>query len=123
MINNQINYIWFISSTVMNKFHYHQNILLYISKNIFPLLLPFFFLSDQNIERFRSLCLTFIPLSFFVCLVICLVVCVSLLLYFLLYFMMKKQKLKCFFFFFCVYHKIIAFFFHIKIKQRFFLST
>jgi len=121
MINNKINYIWFI--LLMDNCHYHQNILLCINKtkqktkknrySLFPFGPSFSFLGDEKSNAFRSLRLTFIGLFYFC--VSCHLSCCIHYYFFFVYFIdeQKKQKKSSFLFF----H-----FFVLIINYRIFLS-
>jgi len=118
MINNKISCIWFISSIVMDNFLHHRNIFICISnkkkEKLFPSYNLLFSLSEQNRTLFARCVLLSLISLILVCLVICLVV--YIIDSFPLCFIDEKKTILPLFF--CHYHKLSHFSFHIKIKQR-----
>jgi len=117
MRNNLNNYIWFISLIVMDNSHYHQNVLLCISKKkkFFLSFSPFPIAMKDRTLFARCVLLSFIYLIF-VCVLSVVLLCISLLLFFYVSLMNKQTPS---FSLYCAYYKLSHFSFHIKNKQRF----
>jgi len=124
MINNKINYIWFI--LLMNNFLYHLNILLYISKTKKKISLFLFFnhlfLAITNYQTLFARCvlLSFIYLIFF-CVSCYLSCCVYHCFFFfcVLLLMKTKNKTKTKFFSLCLLYKLSHLFFPYKDQTMF----